>query len=88
MYFLKITRGFTLAEMLIAVSISAMIISGSTFFIFKANSEVQTAKNRTKIHTEMSTFIEKMNVIRTGYMSGSVLIQNEPGYDVILFQNS
>lgn len=78
MDFSKNTRGFTLAEILIAISISAMIVSGSTFFIFKANSEVQTAKSRTKIHTEMSTFIEKMNLVRTGYMSGGVLIQNEP----------
>lgn len=65
-----------------------MIIGGSTFFIFKTNSEAQTAKSRTKIHTEMSTFIEKMNRVRHSYSSGAVLVQNGTGYDVLLFSNS
>jgi prepilin-type N-terminal cleavage/methylation domain-containing protein len=81
-------KGFSLVEMIIAITISSMIIGGSTFFIFKTNSEAQTAKNRTKIHVEMSEYIEKMNQIRNGYSSGTVLIQNEPGYDVLLFSNS
>lgn len=81
-------RGFTLMEMIISITISALIIGGSSYFIFKTNSDAQTAKNRTKVHTEMTTFIERMNYIRNNYSTGSILVDTPNGYDVLVFTNS
>jgi prepilin-type N-terminal cleavage/methylation domain-containing protein len=82
------TGGFTLVEMIMAIAISTMIIGGSTFFILKTNSDAQVSKSRTVVHTEISKFIEKMNQIRNSYSSGTILIQNSNGYDVLLFSNT
>ncbi len=79
---------FTLMEMVISITISALIIGGSSYFILKTNSETQTAKNRTKIHTEMTTFIEKMNYLRGNYSTGGILIDNMYGYDTLVLTNS
>ncbi len=83
-----VQRGFTLIEVVISIAITAMVIGGSTYFILKASSEVQSAKNRTQIHVEMTSFIEKMNSIRTNYSSGNILVDSSSGYDVILFMNT
>lgn len=75
-------------EMVISITISALIIGGSSYFILKTNSETQTAKNRTKIHTEMSAFIEKVNYLRGNYSTGSILIDHMYGYDTLVLTNS
>jgi len=75
-------------EMVISITISALIIGGSSYFILKTNSETQTAKNRTKIHTEMTTFIEKMNYLRGNYSTGGILIDHMYGYDTLVLTNS
>lgn len=80
--------GFTLVEMIISVTISALIIGGSSFFIFKTNSDAQTTKNRTQIHTEMTTYMDRMNYVRSNYSTGSILVDTPNGYDVILLANS
>ncbi len=82
------TSGYTLVEMVVSIAISTLIIGGSTYFILKSNTEAQAAKARTTIHTEMTTFVDKLNQLRTNYSSGSILVNANPGYDVLLLVNS
>ena len=63
------TRAFTLAELGISIVITALVILGASFFITRVNSDILGTKNRTQVHIDLTTFIEKMNSVRTNFSS-------------------
>lgn len=79
-------QGFTLVEMLIAISITTLIISGISIFLTKVTDSIFESQNKTKISVSLSDFVEKMNSIRTRFASGSII--DTSGYDVLLFTNT
>lgn len=61
------TKGYTLIELTVSIMIAVIIIVGTSFFVYQVNTEIVNTKNRTQIHIEMSSFTEKMNLIRTTF---------------------
>ncbi len=81
-------KGFTLAEMLVSLTISAVLITGASLFVSRAYSQILSSKYRVVVSSEISALVERMNSVRTSYSRGALAIDATHGFDALIFTNS
>lgn len=77
--------GFTLIEIVVAITISVLIMGGLLGFLTKVQSDIVLSKQSTRIYTNLTDFIGVMRNFGKLYGSGSVIVQGTGVYDVGLF---
>jgi Tfp pilus assembly protein PilV len=83
------TGGFTIIELLIAILISFIVISGFSYFVIQLNDEIQSASNTSEMYTSLTSFIQKMNNISKDYASYQIIqSSNTDTYGNVLFTNT
>ena len=80
-------RGFTVLEIVIAMTISVMIMLWLSFFISEINSKIISSQNKWNIYTGINDFIDKVGVKKNLYWSSTILDQNQ-NYNALLMTNS
>ncbi|MCK9272269.1 prepilin-type N-terminal cleavage/methylation domain-containing protein [Candidatus Gracilibacteria bacterium] len=80
-------RGFTVLEIVIAISISTMVMLGLSFFISEINSKIISSQNKGNIYTSINDFIDKVGVKKNLYGSSTILTQNQ-NYNTLLLTNT
>jgi len=73
--FMKSCGGFTLTEIVIAITISVLIMGGVVGFLTKLQNDILLSKESTRVHTSLTDFIATMNNFSKLYASGSVLVE-------------
>lgn len=83
------TGGFTIIELLIAILISFIVISGFSYFVIQLNDEIQSASDTSEMYTSLTSFIQKMNNISKDYASYQIIQpSNTDTYGNVLFTNT
>jgi prepilin-type N-terminal cleavage/methylation domain-containing protein len=80
-------RGFTVLEIVIAISISTMVMLWLSFFISEINSKIISSQNKWNIYTSINDFIDKVWVKKNLYWSSTILTQNQ-NYNTLLLTNT
>lgn len=81
-------RGFTLIEIIIAISISLLIMAGLSTFLIKTNTMIYTAQRKGDIYISLTDAVDRINSLKRSYSSGSLFIDDPNGYDVLLFTDT
>jgi prepilin-type N-terminal cleavage/methylation domain-containing protein len=80
-------KGFTIPEILIAVTIATVIIVGTVFALLQTVETMSLAKKRTEAYVAVSEAVMKFNRLRTSYREGH-LISDTAEYDMLMLTNS
>lgn len=80
-------RGFTVLEIVIAMTISVMVMLWLSFFISEINSKIISSQNKWNIYTGINDFIDKVGVKKNLYWSSTILDQNQ-NYNALLMTNN
>lgn len=80
--FIGSSAGFTLSEIIVAVTISVLVLGGVLGFLTKLQTDVLLSKESTRVHTSLTDFVGTMNNLSKLYASGSVLVQGTGTYNV------
>ena len=76
-------NGFTIIEIVIAITISLLILGGVLVFLQKLQSDILTSEQTTRVYTNLSDFMGTMKNFSKLYESGSI-IADTSGYDTVL----
>lgn len=79
--FLKSNIGFTLIELVVAITISVMIMGGVLGFLTKLQSDIVTSKQSTRVYTNLTDFMGVMRNFGKLYESGSVIVGGSGAYN-------
>lgn len=79
-------KWFTIMEVVIAISISTLIIIWLSFFIWEINYKIISSQKKWNIYIEINDFIDKMWVKKNLYWSSSIFTQNQ-NYNALLMTN-
>ena len=82
--FMKWVKGFTLIEIIVAMTISVMIMGGIIGFLIKLQNDILLSKQSTRVYTSLTDFIGVMNNFGKLYASGSVVVEGTGTYNVWL----
>lgn len=74
-------------EIVIAMSISVMVMLWLSFFISEINSKIISSQNKWNIYTGINDFIDKVGVKKNLYWSSTILDQNQ-NYNALLITNN
>ncbi|HBB27550.1 TPA: hypothetical protein DCZ36_03595 [Candidatus Gracilibacteria bacterium] len=80
--FMKGVKGFTLIEIIVAMTISVMIMGGIIGFLIKLQNDILLSKQSTRVYTSLTDFIGVMNNFGKLYASGSVVVEGTGTYNV------
>lgn len=80
--FMRRTVGFTLIEIVIAITISVMIMGGVLGFLTKLQNDILLSKQSTRVYTSLTDFIGVMNNFGKLYSSGSVVVEGTGMYNI------
>jgi len=77
-------------ELVIAVTMSTMVIAGLVYFLTQINTDISTAQYKTDVYLQLSDFTSKVNTARANYQTGKILVDlpKDQGYDVLLLTNT
>jgi prepilin-type N-terminal cleavage/methylation domain-containing protein len=67
-------RGFTLTELIVAITISVLIMGGIVKFLTILQQDILTSKNATAVHTSITDLGGIMRNLSKLYSSGSVIV--------------
>lgn len=67
---------FTLAELIVSISISSILLWGIFYFISQNIEEITLSNNKTDFYTDLNYFREKSLSISNTYSSGVVFVDN------------
>lgn len=79
---------FTLAEILVSIVISGIILTGVLMFVSDTTESIRVSENIEKLYTDLADWNTKVNGLRKNYDRFTVLVSNSGGYDSVLFTNS
>ncbi|EKD66156.1 MAG: hypothetical protein ACD_49C00061G0003 [uncultured bacterium (gcode 4)] len=79
-------HGFTVVEMVIAMTIWSMIMLWISYFIGEINSKIISSQNKGNLYTWVNDFIDKIWVKKNLYWSSAILTQNQ-NYNALLMTN-
>lgn len=79
---LTFKRGFTLPEIVVAITISVMIMGGIFGFLTTLQNDIVQSKQVTRVYTNLTDFIGTMNNFNKLYSSGSVIVGGSGVYNV------
>lgn len=77
-------KGFTLPEIVVAITISVMIMGGIFGFLTSLQKDILQSKQSTLVYTNLTDFIGTMNNFEKLYASGSVIVSGSGVYNVAL----
>ena len=80
--FLKNKIGFTLIEIVVAISISLIIMGGIVTFLRTLQSDIYLSKQATRVYTSLTDFTSVMNNFGKLYGSGNVIVTGTGTYNV------
>lgn len=80
--FMKWVTGFTLIEIVVAMTISVVIMGGIIGFLIKLQNDILLSKQSTRVYTSLTDFIGVMNNFGKLYASGSVIVGGTGAYNV------
>ncbi len=80
-------RGFTLIEIIIAVTISTIIMGGVLVFLIQIQKDITTSKQSTRVRTSMTDFIGTMNNFKKIYPETTIISTASGTYNVGLLTN-
>lgn len=80
--------GFTMAEMLVSIVVSSILIAGASFFVSEAYVQIISANRRVDLGAQITAFSERMERVRNAYSRETLLVDTADGYDLFLFTNS
>lgn len=80
--FMKSGAGFTLTEIVIAITISVIIMGGVLGFLTKVQNDIATSKQSTRVYTSLTDFMGIMRNFSKLYGSGSVIVEGTGVYNV------
>ncbi len=76
--------GFTLPEILVAITISVMIMGGIFGFLTSLQKDILQSKESTQSYTNLTDFISTMNNLNKLYSSANVIVSGSGVYNVAL----
>ena len=80
-------KGFTLVEIVVAITISSIIIGGVFVFLTKLQKDIVLAKATTRVHTNLTDFMGTMHNFEKLYSSGHIIANGSGTYNVGLLTN-
>ena len=80
-------HGFTLMEVIIAVTISTIIMGGVLVFLIQVQKDITISKQSTKVRTNITDFISTMNNFKKIYPETTLLVGGSGAYNVGLLTN-
>lgn len=86
--FIKSGAGFTLIEIVVAITISVIIMGGVLGFLTKVQNDIVTSKQSTRVYTSLTDFMGIMRNFGKLYGSGSVIVESTGAYNVWLLVRS
>lgn len=82
--FIKSYVGFTLPEIVIAITISVIVMSGIFGFLMNLQHDISQSKESTRIYTSLTDFIGTMNNFSKLYSSGTIIVAGSGIYNASL----
>lgn len=79
--------GFTLPELIVAITISSLVILGVTAFLSKINQSIADSVTHAKMYEDLTKFSEKVRDYRHVYPD-TIAVDVSGGYDGIILTNS
>lgn len=76
-------KGFTLIEIIIAITISVIVMGGVFTFLTRLQSDIIASKQKTAVYTNLSDFIGTMRNFTKLYESAGLVVDGT-GYDVMM----
>ncbi len=76
-------KGFTLIEIIIAITISVIVMGGVFTFLTRLQADIIASKQKTAVYTNLSDFIGTMRNFTKLYESAGLVVDGT-GYDVVL----
>ncbi len=80
-------KGFTLVEIVGAVTISTIIMGGVFIFLTKLQKDIVLAKESTRVHLGITEFIGTMQNFRKQYGTGTVIVDGSGAYNIGILTN-
>lgn len=80
----KNTIGFTLTEIVVAITISVIIMGWVLTFLTKLQDDIVIAKQSTQVYTNLSDFIATMQNFSKLYSSGSIIVWTDSDYNAAI----
>lgn len=80
-------KGFTLVEIVVAISISTLLLAGTVGVASKAVDSLTEAKAKGQTYSSLTDAISKLNSVRNAFPLVTV-VQVPSGYDYVVFTNS
>ncbi len=80
-------KGFTLVEIVVAVTISTIIMGGVFIFLTKLQKDIVLAKESTRVHLWLTDFMGAMQNFRKQYGTGMVAVGGSGVYNAGLLTN-
>jgi prepilin-type N-terminal cleavage/methylation domain-containing protein len=74
-------RGFTLVEIVIALTISVIIMGGVLTFLTKLQDDIVLSKQSTRVYANLTDFIGTMRNFSKLYATGSVIVSGTGVYN-------
>lgn len=79
---MKSSAGFTLIELVVAITISVLIMGGVLGFLTKLQNDITISKQSTRVYTNLTDFMGTMRNFSKLYASGSVITGGTGGYNI------
>lgn len=80
--FLESNTAFTLTEIVVAITISVIIMGGVLTFLLKLQHDIVISKQSTRVYTNLTDFVGTMRNFSKLYGSGSVIVGGSGAYNV------
>lgn len=77
------TLGFTLIEIIVAITISVIVMGGVFMFLTRLQGDIIASKQKTAVYTNLSDFIATMRNFTKLYESAALVVDGT-GYDVMM----
>ncbi|MDD2487255.1 MAG: prepilin-type N-terminal cleavage/methylation domain-containing protein [Candidatus Gracilibacteria bacterium] len=81
-------KGFTIIEIVIAITISLFVMVIIAYFISEINNKIGSSQNKSKIYIGINDLINKINSKKNLYSSSAILVSQSGSYNVLLMTNN
>lgn len=81
------SSGFTLPEIIVALTISVVIMGGLFGFLTSLQKDIFQAQQTTQVYTQVTDFIGTMDNLKKLYASGTILVNDSWSYNVALLMS-
>lgn len=82
------SKWFTILEIVIAMTISLVVILIISYFIGEINAKISSSQNKSKIYVWISDLVEKINSKKNIYPNSTILTSQTGSYNTLLLTNT